>query len=106
MNAYNRRTLLVGIIAAAIVGGIVSYFASAYPDGLEKTQENLGAAEPVAKPVAHPPSPFHEYSLGLLGEGFWGNAAAGIVGSLLVLLVLLAVGHWVKRRRPRQPKDA
>ena len=107
MNAYNRKTLVVGVLIALAIAGVVSYFASGEPDGLEKTQEDLGAAEPVAEPVAHPPSPFHEYSLGLLGEGFWGNAVAGVAGSLLVLGLVLAVGYLLKRRgRQAAPRDA
>ena len=37
MTRYNRNTLLVGLVAALVVGGLVSYFASTHPDGLEKT---------------------------------------------------------------------
>lgn len=102
MTAYNRRTLLVGIAAAVLVGGVVSYFASTCPDGLEKTQEDLGAAEPVRPPLDVPPVAFQEYNLKWLGEGFWANAAAGIVGSLLVLGLLLGVGRLLRRRRPTE----
>jgi len=96
MTAYDRRTLLVGLAAALVIGGAVSYFASAYPDGLEKTQEDLGAAETVHGTVAHPPSLFEEYSLAWLGEGFWGNAAAGILGALVVLVLVLALGRILR----------
>ena len=98
MNIDNRKTLIVGIGAALVIGGLVSHFASSAPDGLEKTQEDLGAAEPVHKEVAAPPSPFAEYSLACLGEGFLSNAAAGAVGSLLVLAILLGTGYVLKRR--------
>ena len=107
MNAYNRKTLVVGILIALAIGGVVSYFASGAPDGLEKTQEELGAAEPVQKGVEAPPSVFEEYHLAWLGEGFWGNAVAGIAGSLLVLGLVLAAGHLLKRRgRRAAPRDA
>jgi hypothetical protein len=105
MTAYNRNTLLVGLLAAVAIGGAVSYFASARPDGLEKTQEDLGAAEPVREPVAPPPSVFEEYSLTWLGEGFWGDAAAGVFGALLVLVVVLAVARLVRgARRDRRDR--
>ena len=100
MTPYNRNTLIVGLAAALVVGGIVSYFASDKPDGLEKTQEDLGAAQPVHEGLDAPPVAFDEYSLKWLGEGFWGNAVAGVVGSLLVMGLLLGLGHLMRRRRP------
>jgi cobalt/nickel transport protein len=101
MNAYNRKTLVVGVLIALAIAGVVSYFASVAPDGLEKTQEELGSAEPVHKGVEPPPSIFEEYRLAWLGEGFWGNAVAGIAGSLLVLGLVLAAGYLLKRRERR-----
>lgn len=99
MSPYNRNTLIVGIAAAIVIGGVVSYFASALPDGLEKTQEDMAAAEVTHAPVAPPPSPFAEYSLKGIPEGFVANAAAGVAGSLLVLGILLGVGHLLRRSR-------
>ena len=100
MTAYNRNTLIVGLAAALAIGAIVSYFASGDPDGLEKTQEDLGAAEPVHTGLDAPPVAFDEYSLKWLGEGFWANAAAGVVGSLLVMGLLLGLGYLLRRKRP------
>ena len=97
MTRYNRNTLLVGLVAALVVGGLVSYFASTHPDGLEKTQERIGA-EARYGGVEAPAVAFEEYSLKGLGEGFWANAAAGVAGSLLVLGILLGVGRLLRRR--------
>ncbi|HUX02912.1 MAG: PDGLE domain-containing protein [Phycisphaerae bacterium] len=105
MNAYNRNTLIVGVAVALLIGGIVSYFASGDPDGLEKTQETLGADKPVHRSVEPPPSLFEGYSLKWLGEGFWSNAVAGVVGILLVLGVLLLVARILKRRPSQQDSE-
>jgi cobalt/nickel transport system permease protein len=102
MTSYNRNTLLVGVVAAVIVGGVISYFASAYPDGLEKTQEDLGAAEPVQHAVEVPAVAFQEYNFRWLPEGFWSNAVAGVTGSLLVLAILLGAGYLLRRGKPTQ----
>jgi len=99
MTTRDRNTLLVGLALALLVGSVVSYFASAAPDGLEKTQEDLGADAPRHGGAEAPPVAFVEYSLKWLGEGFWSNAAAGVVGSLLVLGLLLGVGRLMARRR-------
>ncbi|HUU10597.1 MAG TPA: PDGLE domain-containing protein [Phycisphaerae bacterium] len=100
MTTYNRNTLLVGVVCALAISGIVSYFASGHPDGLEKTQEDLGAAEAVHGGLDAPLVAFNEYSLMGLGDGFWGNAAAGIIGSGLVMGILLGVGWLLRRHRP------
>ena len=100
MSAYNRNTIIVGLAAALLVGAVVSYFASGNPDGLEKTQENLGAADTAYQGLQAPPVAFQEYSLTWLGEGFWGNAAAGVFGSLLVMALLLGLGRLLRRKRP------
>ena len=97
MTAYNRRTLLVGAAVAILIAGGVSYFASPAPDGLEKTQEVLGAAEPAREGVPAPPLAFREYGLRWLGEGFWSNAIAGVTGSLLVLGIVLGAGYLLRR---------
>ena len=100
MTAYNRNTLIVGLAAALVIGAVVSHFASSHPDGLEKTQEDLGAAEPVHEGLEAPPVAFSAYSLRWLGEGFWANAIAGVVGCLLVMGLLLGLGHLLRRKRP------
>ncbi len=97
MTRYNRNTLIVGVVAALVVGGVVSYFASTHPDGLEKTQERIGA-EARYEGVEAPPVAFEEYRLKWLGGGFWANAAAGVAGSVLVLAILLGVGRLIRRR--------
>jgi hypothetical protein len=103
MTAYNRRTLIVGVAVAAVIAGVVSYFASSAPDGLEKFQEDQGAAAPAYPTVEAPPIAFQEYNFNGLGEGFWANAVAGVVGIGLVLGILLGVGRLLRRRCPVAP---
>jgi len=104
MTAYNRNTLVVGIAIALVVGGVLSYLRSESPDGLEKTQEHLGVAEPASGTVEPPPSIFQDYNLKVLGGGFWANAAGGAIGCLVVMGLLLGVGSILGRaRRARKP---
>jgi hypothetical protein len=103
MTAYNRRTLVVGTAIAVLIAGVVSYFASANPDGLEKAQEELGVAGPAHQAVEVPAVAFQEYNLKWLGEGFWSNAIAGVVGALVVLAILLGVGRLLARGKARTP---
>jgi len=101
VNAYNRRTLIVGIAIAGLIAGVVSYFASPSPDGLEKAQEELGVAGPVHPAVEVPPVAFQEYNLKWIGDGFWSNAVAGVVGTAVVLAILLVVGRLLARGKAK-----
>jgi hypothetical protein len=42
---------------------------------------------------------FEDYKVRWLGEGFWSNAAAGVVGCLLVLGIVLGVGYLLRGRK-------
>jgi PDGLE domain len=121
MTAYNRNTLIGGLLAAVLVGGVLSYFKSENPDGLEKTQavlaaQNPGGTEkaPESSPAAEPEAVteqtlaplFDDYKLTLLGHGFLANAAGGVLGSLGVMGLLLGVGFLLRRARLAREKAA
>lgn len=97
MTAYNRNTLIVGLILALAVAGGVSYFASSSPDGLEKAQEELGVTAGQGEPTAA--SPLADYTVRGLPEGFASNAIAGVAGTLLILGLLLGLGRLLSRNR-------
>jgi len=106
MTSYNRRTLVVGTAIAVLVAAVISYFASANPDGLEKGQEELGVSGPVHPAVEVPPVAFQEYNLKWIGEGFWSNAIAGVAGAAVVLAILLGVGWLLARGKAKAPGAA
>jgi cobalt/nickel transport system permease protein len=119
---YPIGRILVGLLlAAALTAGILSWFASSRPDGLEWAMlKASGTQEP-----ALPEHGIHESLDGIqqktallpdydfasqesaAGEGSaetWpaidtGTTAAGLVGGVLCLLVALSAGYALKRRR-------
>ena len=40
-----RRLVLVGLAVSALVAGVLSFYASAHPDGLSQVAESLGFAD-------------------------------------------------------------
>lgn len=71
---------------ALICAGLISLFASSFPDGLERVAENLGflekgEGEPVLK------SPIPDYVLPGIENEKLATSIAGIVGTLLVFVV-------------------
>ena len=99
MTARNRNTLIGGTILALLVAGVVSYFASRDPDGLEAAAERLGIVATPESGVRPPVSPFKDYSVKWLPEGFSSNAVAGVTGTVLVLGILLGTGAVLRRSR-------
>jgi len=95
----SRRTFfVVGLLAALLLAGFGSYYASAHPDGLEYVAERTGfldAAED--SPVAD--SPFADYGTRGVDDARLGGGIAGVVGVLVTLLV--AGGLALLLRRPR-----
>jgi len=106
VTARNRHTLIAGALVALLVAGVVSYFASRNPDGLEATQVRLGIAASPDGGVAPPPSPFKDYGLRWLPAGFASNAVAGLAGTVLVLAILLGLGALLKRSRQTEATEA
>ena len=81
------RPLLAALAAAALFGaGIVSWFASTQPDGLEWSLARATGIERPAAPEAWP-------------DVNAGTSLAGVVGGLLTLVLVLAVGLALRRRR-------
>ncbi len=116
LRGLRLKPVVIGLAVAALVtGGVLSWYASAYPDGLEwsiakvtGTEEELvadsgthqAAADAQAKTAILP-----DYSLKSSegDEPDGANAAAGtslsgIIGALIVLAVAVALGFALRRR--------
>ena len=112
------KQVLVGLAAAAVVtAGVLSWFASSHPDGLEwslakvtGSEELAPPADPVHKSLAAlqektsflPDYDFkhsgEEEGGGEFGPVSIGTSVSGLLGGLFVLLVGLAAGFALKRR--------
>ncbi|MCH5376784.1 MAG: energy-coupling factor ABC transporter permease [Planctomycetes bacterium] len=114
-NVGNARFAWALLVASVLVGGVLSWFASVHPDGLEwSIARTTGTTEELAQPsqVARDLTEFQQQAALLpdydfrtvdgadtveAPSGSWPNVSpgaslSGIVGSLLVLLVAIAVG--------------
>lgn len=92
------RTLVIsGIGLALILATVVSPFASASPDGLEKVAEEH-AIEAAEKPL-WTASPVPDYTMpGITHEGL-ATGTAGILGTLVVLALGAGLGRVLVRRQ-------
>jgi hypothetical protein len=92
------RVVLAGLLLVAlVVAGVVSGFASGSPDGLERVATDQGFIEH-EKQHATQDGPFSDYETSGVSDGRISTGAAGIIGSLVVLLVAGGVVYVVRRR--------
>ncbi len=98
-----RRFFAVFLLAALLIAGVASYYASSHPDGLNFVAEKTGFIDKEKKsPTAD--GPFAGYSTkGIHNERLSGGVA-GVAGCLLVLGIGGGV-FWALRRRDDESID-
>jgi len=98
------RWVAVGIaVVALLLAGVVSYYASANPDGLEYVAGKTGFLDSADdSPAAD--SPFADYATKGVDDARLGGGLAGVSGALLVL-VLGGALFWALRRRTTERED-
>ncbi|MEV3930071.1 MULTISPECIES: energy-coupling factor ABC transporter permease [unclassified Streptomyces] len=98
-----RTVWATGLVAALVLAGFVSFYASANPDGLEKVAADKGIDEKVQEHGAAD-SPLADYGVKDIGNARVSGGLAGVIG----VGVTVAVGSGVfwavrKRRAPEAP---
>lgn len=100
-----RKTVGVLAVLAAFIGGVLSLFASAFPDGLEwsisrltgSTElESSGAVYEIAANIQTVTALLPDYAFPD-SDSMAGTSFSGIVGGIVVLLVCVAVCRIMKR---------
>jgi hypothetical protein len=92
----NRSFLLIFLVVALILAGIVSFYASSKPDGLEKVAEDEGFLGS-ARDHGLGGSPLSDYATAGIDDARLSVGVAGILGVLITLLI--AVGLFLIVRR-------
>jgi hypothetical protein len=92
-----KRFLVGFALAAVLIAGVVSYFASSSPDGLERVADDQGIA---AAEVEHATgdSPLADYGIRGVESDALSGGLAGVVGVVVVLVVAGGIAFLVRRR--------
>ena len=94
-----RTFLVVGLLAALLVAGVASYYASSHPDGLSAVAETTGFVDHGrASATSH--GPFAGYETRGIADDRLSHGVAGIAGALLVLFVGGGLFRLLRRRSP------
>ncbi|WP_346619672.1 PDGLE domain-containing protein [Blastococcus montanus] len=96
MTRRGRTLWIAGLLAALVVAGVLSWYASSSPDGLEHAAEQAGFAQS-AEDSATAGSPLADY----LVDGEENRLSAGAAGVIGVVVTLALAGGltMVIRRR-------
>lgn len=94
-----RKFLLIGFLASVLLAGIVSFYASSNPDGLEKAAEDVGFLDE-ATDSALAESPLADYGITGLDDERLSVGLAGVLG-VLVMAVVAGGGFMLLARKNR-----
>lgn len=95
----SRALLTTGLIVVLLLAGVVSFYASRHPDGLNHVARTLGFGG-TATPHASDGSPFSGYATRGIGDARLSRGLAGVVGVVLVAAVGAGL-FWNLGRRGR-----
>ena len=90
---------VVPVIGVLLIAGVLSLFASSWPDGLEAVAEKYGFKDKEAVAIENP-TPFADYGVKGLEEQPIGTSIAGVLGSAVCFGAAFGIAQLVK------PKDA
>lgn len=104
-NRVSTRVLvLVGLAVALLLAGVVSFYASSSPDGLNRVAEDQGISAAEKKHGAED-GPLAGYETNGVADGRLSGGLAGVIGSLVVLTIAGGVAYGVRRRRPEDASE-
>lgn len=87
----------IGLAASLLLAGVVSYYASSSPDGLEKVAEDIGFIDS-AEDSAVADSPLSDYGVSGVADERLSVGLAGVVGVLLTAAIAFGLFMWLGRR--------
>ncbi|NUR10104.1 MAG: hypothetical protein HOQ22_08490 [Nocardioidaceae bacterium] len=100
-----RTVLVVGLLVVLVLAGFVSYYASSSPDGLNRVAADHGFSSAQEQHRAEQ-GPFAGYETKGLDDGRLSGGLAGVVGTVVVLVVAGGLTFALRRRRTSdQPRE-
>ncbi|HEX4976732.1 MAG TPA: PDGLE domain-containing protein [Nocardioides sp.] len=100
----NRTFLVVGLLVALLLAGVVSYYASPAPDGLDRVAGDHGLAGTEREHAADG-SPLAGYRAEGVEDDRLSTAVAGVTGALVVLGLFGGLTFLLRRRASADAHD-
>jgi hypothetical protein len=99
-----RALVVTGLLVALLLAGVVSYYASRSPDGLNRVAEDHGFAK-TGTPHKSDGSPLAGYSTKGVDNARLSRGIAGVAGMLIVLGLAGGLVLVVRRRDDSPTRD-
>lgn len=100
----SAKFIIAGLAVSLVLGGVVSYWASSHPDGLEWVAEEEGFIDTATENETQKElAPIPDYEAPVDND-FMKVSLAGVIGTLLTFAVALGIAWLIKRRK--QPTAA
>jgi cobalt/nickel transport protein len=97
------RWFFVAFLAAALlIAGVVSFYASGHPDGLEYVAKTTGFVDSAGNSAAG--SPLADYGVAGVKNARLSVGLAGIIGVLVTLLLAGSLAWLLRRRTGHTPE--
>ena len=97
--------VVAGLLVSALLAGVVSFYASRSPDGLNSVAQSLGFHQAERTSVTAG-SPLAGYSVSDVADPRLSGGLAGLVGVAVVGLLMTGVVLLLRRRRGPSDPDA
>lgn len=85
-----NKFLRAGLLVSLAIAGVLSYYASSHPDGLEKVAEDKGFLD-TAKDSVNAGTPLADYGITGLENERLSVGLSGIIGVIVTLIVAFAI---------------
>lgn len=99
-----RRFYVAALLAALLIAGLGSYYASSHPDGLEYVAGKTGFIDS-ADDAKTADGPFADYQTKGVKDERLGGGIAGVTGVVVVLLLMGGLAFALRRRRTSEKAD-
>lgn len=97
---FENKFLLAGIFVSLAVAGVISYYASSDPDGLERVAEDEGFLD-TAKESANAGTPLADYGVSGIDNERLSVGLSGVIGVFVTLLVAAFIFNQIAKRGKR-----
>jgi cobalt/nickel transport protein len=97
-----RVSWIAGLLLTLVIAGVVSYYASSHPDGLEWAAGESGFAD-TARDSAAADSPLADYGVAGVDDGRLSGGLAGVIGVAVTLVLAGGLTLLLRRRTGTAP---
>jgi len=92
-----RRLVFWGLVASVALGGVISYYASSSPDGLERADEIMSETGETESADGLP-APMAGYAVPGIRNARLAGGLAGVIGVAATFILCFLVGKLASRR--------